>query len=509
MKMSRLFRKILVFIAVLFALVSVTTTTLSVWELNEHLTEEYISKGTAIAKSISSSSVEILLNRDASTVQAVIDQFLEISGVSYVFVVDAEGDIMSHSFVPQIPDEILNIVKNGDVGIVIKDLEIAELGKIIDITSPILAGVAGYVHVGMDRKIINAHIRVGVIRGLSLMFVVFIIAGGIAHIFGNMISRPLNTLTEYANELVTHDFSAPKDIQADIKLIPRKSKDELGKLAESFLHMEASLKKYIKELTETTAAKEKVESELKVARDIQMGILPKIFPPFPDRPEFDIYAVIEPAKDVGGDFYDFFFIDDDLFCFVIGDVSGKGVPAALFMAVTKTLIKAVSIKGLTPDKIINRVNNDLSQNNESCMFVTIFFGMIDLKTGEVSYVNCGHNPPLFIYQNKEAVYMEITGGMIVGAIEEAEFKLERNRLKPGDTLFMYTDGVTEAMNKGDELFSDERLQVEVGKILDKPIEEKVSNIMEKVHEFAEGAPQSDDITILALQYNGGNIKKTT
>ena len=502
MKMSKLFKKMLLIIIALFALIAVTTSSLSVWELHTHLTREYKSKGKAISESIARSSVEMILYRDASTVQAIVDQFIEISGVSYVFVVDAEGEFISHTFVPQIPEDVLKIVKEEKEETEIMHVDISEIGKIIDIASPILAGVVGHVHVGMDKEIINAHIRTAVIKQLSLMFAVFLLAVTIAYLFGNMISRPLNRLTEHAKELVTHDFSTPEDMRADIKLLPEKSKNELGELAESFLYMEDSLKKYIKELTETTAVKEKAESELTIARQIQMEILPKIFPPFPHRHELNIFATIEPAREVGGDFYDFFFMDDDIFCFVIGDVSGKGVPAALFMAVTKTLIKAASTKGLTPDEIMNRVNDDLSQNNDSAMFVTIFFGTLDLKTGEMLYVNCGHNLPLFIRQGKKAKYMRRSQGVIVGAMENVEFKLEKMFIKPGDTVFMYTDGVTEAMNETNDFFSDERLLEDMNTMLDETIEEKVHGLMEKIKIFSNEAPQSDDITMLALQYKG-------
>ena len=502
MKMSKLFRKTLIIIVLLFGTIAATTSALSVWELHNHLTREYKSKGKAISESIARSSVEMLLNRDASTVQAIVDQYVEISGVSYVFVVNAEGEIISHTFVPQIPEDVLKIVESEEEETEIMHIELREIGKIIDIASPILAGVVGHVHVGMDKDIINAYIRTAVFKQLYLKFAFFLLAVAIAYFFGNMISRPLNTLTEYAHELVTHDFSTPEEIRADIKLLPEKSKDELGELAESFLYMEDSLKKYIKELTETTAAKEKVESELTIAREIQMGILPKIFPPFPHRHELNIFATIEPAKEVGGDFYDFFFIDEDTFCFVIGDVSGKGVPAALFMAVTKTLIKTASIKGLMPDEIMNRVNNDLSQNNESSMFVTIFFGTLNLKTGEMLYVNCGHNLPLFIRPKKQAKFMKKTKGIIVGAVENAEFRLERMLMKPGDTIFMYTDGVTEAMNEKSDMFSDERLLKEINTMLDKTIEDQVSCLMEKISTFSKGVPQSDDIAMLVLQYNG-------
>lgn len=517
MKISKLFKKTLLIMIALFGVIAIATSLLFAWSLNEHLTDEYESKGKAIAESIASSSVEILLNRDASTVQAVIDQFTRITGVSYVFVVDAEGDIISHTFVPGIPEELLG-GRDEKEQTTITSINVKRLGEIIDVSTPILAGVAGYVHVGMDREIISSRIKSVIIKQQSLMFIIFLFSIILTYVLVDRISQPLNKLTEYANKLVTHDFSAPEDIHSGIKLLPEKSKDELGKLAESFLYMEHSLKEYIRKLTETTAAKERVESELKIANEIQMGFLPKIFPAFPKRDEFEIYATIKPAKDVGGDFYDFFFLDDDHLCFVIGDVSGKGVPAALFMAVTITLIRAQSDLGRTSDlssfpldrkasQIMEKVNHELSRDNESAMFVTIFFGILDVKTGEIYYVNCGHNLPLLV-QNNSVAYMKRTGGIIVGAMEDSKYKSKKLILKPNDTLFMYTDGVTEAMNKKNELFSDETLEQELIVLKNKPVEGMISGIMQKVENHSKSVPQSDDITMLALQYKGTKKKNT-
>jgi sigma-B regulation protein RsbU (phosphoserine phosphatase) len=296
------------------------------------------------------------------------------------------------------------------------------------------------------------------------------------------------------------------NLDAEFPLI--KSRDEVGNLSESFITMKDSLKRYIKDLTETTAAKERIESELKIAREIQMSIIPKIFPPFPDRPEFDIYAFIEPAKEVGGDLYDFFFVDDNHICFMIGDVSGKGVPASLFMAVTKTLFKANTSEGVRPDEILTRLNNELSRDNESCMFVTIFCGILNTKTGEVFYSNAGHNPPLLLRQGKEAEYLDISDSIAVGAKEGLSFKTEKLVLLAGEALFMYTDGVTEAANIENELFSEERLRDNLSELQEKPIKDIVSSQLEKIEDFSKEAPQADDITMMIIKYFGGvSIKK--
>ena len=176
------------------------------------------------------------------------------------------------------------------------------------------------------------------------MFVIFLLSVLAAYALVKRISQPLKQLAAHAGKLATQDFSEPMTGPSDIDHLPKKSQDEVGKLAESFITMESALRQSVRELKETTAAKERIESELKIARDIQMSMVPKTFPPFPNRPEFDLYATLVPAREVGGDFYDFFFIDDNHICFVIGDVSGKGIPAALFMAVTRTLFRTIASK---------------------------------------------------------------------------------------------------------------------------------------------------------------------
>ncbi|HEY7534425.1 MAG TPA: PP2C family protein-serine/threonine phosphatase, partial [Thermodesulfobacteriota bacterium] len=278
------------------------------------------------------------------------------------------------------------------------------------------------------------------------------------------------------------------------------SKDEVGKLNESFIYMKRALKQYIKELTETTAVKERIESELKIAHDIQMSILPKIFPPFPDRREFEIYATIEPAKEVGGDFYDFFFVDDDNLCFTIGDVSGKGVPASLFMAVTKTLIKAKSSKDILPDEILTKVNEELCSENDFGMFVTIFCGVLNTRTGEVCYSNGGHNLPYVLHSHGGIEPLKNTGGMGLGVIEDTKFETKKITLHTGDLLFLYTDGVTEAMDTEGNLFSDGRLKKFLERANGLGAREIISGAINEINIFSSGAPQSDDITVLAIKY---------
>ena len=306
------------------------------------------------------------------------------------------------------------------------------------------------------------------------------------------ISRPIVDLTEEIKNI--KDFP--------LALSSEDETAEVADLKDAFNQMGDQLKEYMENLKETTAAKERIESELKIAHDIQMGILPKIFPPFPDRPEFDIYAALEPAKEVGGDLYDFFFMDDDHFCFTVGDVSGKGVPAALFMAITKTLIKTKATQGLTAETILARVNEDLSLDNPSVMFVTLFLGILNVRTGELYYCNGGHNPPYLIHTNGSLEFMETTNGMALGVMEDFIYTSKRIVLEKGETIFMYTDGVTEAMNEREELFSEERLENELNVLKDKSTQEMAAGVMERIKIFSEGVPQFDDITMMMLRFYG-------
>ena len=205
---------------------------------------------------------------------------------------------------------------------------------------------------------------------------------------------------------------------------------------------------------------------------------------------------------MGGDLYDFFFIDDDHLCFIIGDVSDKGVPASLFMAVTKTLIKSKAEKGLAPDMILQMINRDLSTDNEACMFVTIFLCILKVSTGEMSYSNGGHNFPYLIREDGTSELLNSAHGLALGVDEEFPYESAKVILKRGDTFFMYTDGVTEAENVNKELFSERRLEKEILDLRVKPIEEINQGIMERIRAFSHDMPQSDDITMLILRFYG-------
>jgi phosphoserine phosphatase RsbU/P len=341
-------------------------------------------------------------------------------------------------------------------------------------------------------------VRTAVFRQFSLIALIFVVSMAVTYFLVRRISQPLKKLTSYAMLLPRSDFTAP-ETGDEIKGLPARYGDEVGRLAEAFLFMEESLRRYIVNLRETTAVKERIESELKIASDIQMSILPKTFPPFPERPEFDIFAAIKPARQVGGDFYDFFFVDEEHLFFAIGDVAGKGVPASLFMAVTKTLLKANADSSVSPGEILKRVNDKLAEDNETCVFVTVFCGILDIHSGEVIYANGGHNPPMSIAAGEKVNFIAMPPGMALGVVEGIDYESASLTLHPGDVLFLYTDGVTEAMNTELELFSERRLKEVMASLRKAGIKEMSDQLMATLAEFAGSAPQADDITMLLVK----------
>ncbi len=247
--------------------------------------------------------------------------------------------------------------------------------------------------------------------------------------------------------------------------------------------------------------KEQIEYELNVARSIQMSMVPKIFPTPPEVPEFDVFAVLQPAKEVGGDFYDFFYIDNNRFCFIVGDVSGKGVPASLFMAVTKTLIQAKADPGVSCAEIFHKVNNELCRNNSETMFVTVCGGILDIRTGEIEMCNAGHPPP-YICNAGSVRAVRLAPCVAFGIMEDVPYHNEKLTLAKGHSLVLYTDGVTEAVDACDIQFSESRLEEALIGCVPKTTKEMTRCLVTSVETFAAGMPQYDDITVLTLTYLG-------
>ncbi|MDD2613207.1 MAG: PP2C family protein-serine/threonine phosphatase, partial [Bacteroidales bacterium] len=262
------------------------------------------------------------------------------------------------------------------------------------------------------------------------------------------------------------------------------------------------LSTYIEHLKSTTSAKEKIESELRIAREIQMGMIPKIFPPFPNLSEIDLFATLQPAKEVGGDLYDFFLIDDKHLCFAIGDVSGKGVPASLFMAVTRTLLRSLAPNQLSTAVIVNALNKSLSAGNESNMFVTFFLGILDVESGILKYSNAGHNPPLLMHPDGATEFFELTKDIPVGLFDDFDYGEKELKLFKNDKLFLYTDGVTEAEDAEEKLFSDQKLIDCVRAHFKSQPKDLIHFVAEDIALHVKGNQQSDDLTMLSIVYYG-------
>ena len=327
---------------------------------------------------------------------------------------------------------------------------------------------------------------------LGSTVVVIIIMVIISILLARKVSRPIRQLAHYAQSIGQGNLGTNVSIR---------SRDEVGELAGVLNKMSSDLKDYIENLKKTTAIKERMEGELNAAHNIQQSILPHDFPPFPQIREFDIYAAMVPAKEVGGDFYDFFFVSPDRLAFVIGDVSGKGVPAALFMAITSTLLRFFALSRFSPAEIMARVDEALSLENEARMFVTAIYGEYDLNNGNVILANAGHNRPALI-RNGIPVYLVIPPNIPLGTGFRRQYSEYSIDLSEGDVLFLYTDGVTESQTAAGEFYGDERLlsaladHVQIGNVKDLCVA-----IETDLQKFTAGPESVDDLTMLAFKVN--------
>ena len=334
------------------------------------------------------------------------------------------------------------------------------------------------------------------VMGITVLAVALFLLAYIGFLRREVVS-PILTIAGEARRFA-EDSVARLDLLEQVR-----KKDEIGALARAIGKMETDIVQYVENLTAVTAEKERIGAELNVATQIQADMLPRIFPPFPERDEFDIYATMTPAREVGGDFYDFFLVDRDHLAVVIADVSGKGVPAALFMVIAKTLIKNHAQTGMEPGRVFETVNNQLCENNEAGMFVTAFLGILELPTGRFTYVNAGHNPPLAALGGRPYDWLPSKRGFVLAGMENMSYRQQEIVLRPGDRVFLYTDGVTEALNPENALYSETRLQAFFnGAALEgKPLEEQLALLHRDIAGFAAGAEQADDITMLLLKIN--------
>ncbi|MCD7829624.1 MAG: SpoIIE family protein phosphatase [Clostridiales bacterium] len=335
---------------------------------------------------------------------------------------------------------------------------------------------------------------------MALLTVVFILV--FLLILRRQVLTPIDQLTQATGAFIQNNEQELLQGTAAVNVPEIHTGDEVELLAAAFRKMEEDMISYIRSLLEVTAEKERIGAELNVATQIQADMLPRIFPAFPERKEFDIYATMEPAKEVGGDFYDFFLVDADHLAVVVADVSGKGVPAALFMVIAKTLIKNHAQNREKLEDVFTHTNEQLCEGNDAGLFVTAWIGLLEISTGAFTYVNAGHNPPLLKRVDGNYEWMKARSGFVLAGMEGARYHELTDHLDPGDKLFLYTDGVTEAANSAEELFGSERLQAALNQRIDLPPQKLLTELKQSIDDFAGDAEQFDDITMVSLEYKG-------
>lgn len=377
-----------------------------------------------------------------------------------------------------------------------------EYGWIISVVYPYFEGedFHGYVCVDISMDEVVQERQQYLLRSLMIMFsVTALFAVCYIMALNRQIVFPVKKMAKAAEEFVT--AKEGENDTTTISALDVRTHDELEQLCVSLKQMETDINYYIENLTAVTAEKERIGAELNVATQIQLSMLPCIFPPFPDRDELDIYATMTPAKEVGGDFYDFFMVDDRHLAIVMADVSGKGVPAALFMVIGKTLIKDHTQPGRDLGEVFTEVNNMLCESNDNGMFITAFEGVLDLVTGEFRYVNAGHEMP-FIYRKGEGYEAyKIRPGFVLAGMENIKYKEQVLQLKEGDRIFQYTDGVTEATDKDNQLYGMDRLHAVLNeKCIGADTKQTLELVKADIDAFVGENDQFDDITMLCLTY---------
>lgn len=330
---------------------------------------------------------------------------------------------------------------------------------------------------------------------LSMLVVTVLCLAVYVHILYRSIIAPINLIAAEASSFVKEENQVSTELQ---KI---HTGDEIQTLSETLLQMEKDINHYIDNLTKVTAEKERISAELNVATQIQADMLPGIFPAFPGRQEFDIFATMNPAKEVGGDFYDFFLTDPDHLALVVADVSGKGIPAALFMVISKTLIKNQAQMGASPKEILEAVNDQLCENNEAEMFVTVWLGILQISTGLLTAVNAGHEYPIL---KKGGAYEMLNDphGFVMGVMPGMKYQEYEIRMQRGDSIYVYSDGAPDAVNPEEEQFERERLLASLNKNPDAAPVELLGQVKGDIDRFVGEAAQFDDITMLCMRYCG-------
>ncbi len=330
-----------------------------------------------------------------------------------------------------------------------------------------------------------------------LVFMLLVLVGQGAYL-GRVLLEPLRRISEEAGRFARENALPERKLTDDIQ-----NRDEVGSLADAIDRMEEQITAYIAEIGEVTAEKERVKTELSLAARIQLSMLPDAAGAFPERGDFRLDASMDPAREVGGDFYDFFLIDDDHLCISIADVSGKGVPAALMMMAAKILLASFAVSGKSPAEILAATNDAICSNNAAQMFVTVWLGILELSTGTLTAANAGHEYPAIRHSGGAFELLKDRHGLVLGAMENLRYRDYTIRLEPGAKIFVYTDGVPEAMGPNEELFGTGRMLAALGSCAGLSPREILARVRGAVDAFAAGTEQYDDLTMLCLEYRGG------
>jgi sigma-B regulation protein RsbU (phosphoserine phosphatase) len=436
--------------------------------------------------------------------------------VNHLFIAELDGIELTYIFDADNPDDEFEPFQLGDKGKINAKFE-EDIGRIANEGVRVDNYFYSHSEFGYNTSaivpvynsqngivaILVVEISMGILQSVLTEFVVFIAAASVL-IIGIFIAvyltylqrkvvLPIRIMTDETDAFIKNEAEVSERLSSIL------TGDEIEQLAGAIYKMQVDIKEYIRNLTAVAVERERIVAELDIARQIQTGMLPCGFPAFPDIREIDLYASMVPTRRVGGDFYDFFMIDDNILCFVIADVSGKGIPAALFMMMTKILIKNQALAGLTASEIFATVNNQLCENNDANMFVTAWLGLYDIRTGCLACVNAGHNPPLLCRRDGTFEFFKAHSNFVLGGMEGISYQSTETRLNAGDTLFLYTDGVTDATSADLEMYGEERLQIVLNKLSCGQPQEILEGVTADLQLFVKDSPQFDDITMLALK----------
>ena len=337
---------------------------------------------------------------------------------------------------------------------------------------------------------------------ITMILVAAAVSLGQVFYLGRRLLHPLQIITKEASRFASENEMRDEKLSSVIK-----NRDEIGQLARAIDQMEEQIQSYVEKITSITAEEEKMRTELSLAARIQLEALPGTFPAFPDRNEFDIYASMKPAKDVGGDFYDFFLVDDDHLCLVIADVSGKGIPAALFMMVSRTILANIAMMGMSPKEVLEKANEAICANNKEEMFVTVWLGILEISTGKVTAANAGHEYPVLKKPDQDFEILIDKHGFVLGGMEEVKYREYEFDMEPGSKLFLYTDGLPEAADNEQNMFGVELMMDALNESLNLSTKEILDHMKGRVDGFVGSAPQFDDLTMLCIEYFGSGGQK--